>query len=366
MDAQHVGTLVVGAGQAGLSTAYHLGRRGRDVLVVDGSARVGDCWRQRYDSLRLFTPAKASALDGLPFPGDPWSFPTKDEMGDYLELYALTHDLPVRLRTTVRRLSRDGARFVADLGDGQALTCDDVVVATGTFGRSPHVPALAARLAPQLHQVHSADYHGPADLPDGPVLVVGASHSGLDIALELGAGRPTTLVGPARGSLPLEWGTAAMRAAFPLIELAFNHVLTRRTPVGRKVMAQLRHHGAPQLRVKRHHLEERGVEWVEDHVTGVSPDGMPQLADGRTFPVSSVVWATGYRHDLSWIDLPLVIEDGWPREYRGVVAEVPGLFFCGLAFQYAFSSGEMAGVGRDAAYLAARIVARTREPVPTG
>lgn len=364
MDTQHVETLVIGAGQAGLSTAYHLRRRGREVLVVDGAARVGDCWRHRYDSLRLFTPAKASALDGLPFPGDPWAFPTKDEMADYLELYALTHDLPVRLRTRVRRLSGGAGRFVAELGDGATVTCDDVVVATGTFGTVRRVPELASRLAPQVHQVHSADYHGPADLPAGPVLVVGASHSGLDLALELGADRPTTLVGPSRGSLPLEWGTARMRAAFPLIEFAFQHVLTRRTPPGRKVMAQMRHHGVPQLRVKRHHLEERGVEWVEDHVTHVSEEGMPQLADGRSFPVSSVVWATGYRHDHSWIDLPLVVEDGWPREYRGVVAEVPGLFFCGLAFQYAFSSGEMVGVGRDAAYLAERIVARTREPVP--
>lgn len=365
METQHVETLVIGAGQAGLSTAYHLGRRGRDCLVLDGNARIGDEWRRRYDSLRLFTPAGKSGLDGLPFPGDPWAFPTKDEMADYLELYALTHQLPVRLRAPVERLTRDGDGFVAELaGPPQhRITSDAVVIATGTFGDEPGVPPFAAELSPTIHQVHSSRYHGPADLPDGPALVVGASHSGLDIALELAAGRETILVGPARGSIPIEWGTWRMRRAFPVLEFAFMHVLTRRTPMGRKMLGMMRHHGAPQLRVKAHHLAEAGVEWIDDHVTGVSSTGQPQLPDGRTFDVASIVWATGGRHDHSWIDLPLTIEDGWPVEYRGVVEGVPGLYFCGLAFQYAFSSGEMFGVGRDAAYLADRIARHERSRV---
>ena len=133
--------------------------------------------------------------------------------------------------------------------------------------------------------------------------------------------------------------------------------------MGRKVFNSLRHHGSPQLRVKAHHLEERGVEWLQEHIIGVSEDGLPQLANGRTFDVASVVWATGFKHDYSWIDLPLPVEDGWPVEYRGVVEELPGLFFLGLAFQYAFSSGEMSGVGRDAAYLADRIVQHNRAHV---
>ena len=137
-----------------------------------------------------------------------------------------------------------------------------------------------------------------------------------------------------------------------------SHVMTRRTPPGRKMFAMMRHHGAPQLRVKAHHLAEAGVEWVDDHVVGVSPAGLPQLADGRTFDVASIVWATGSCHDHAWLQLPITVEDGWPVEYRGVVDEVPGLYFCGLAFQYAFTSGEMCGVGRDAAYLADRIARR--------
>lgn len=363
MTTQHIETLIIGAGQAGLSTGYHLQQRGRQFLIVDGNERIGDNWRQQYDSLTLFTPAKADSLAGLPFPGDPWHFPTKDEMADYLELYAVTFDLPVRLQTRVQCLTRDGDHFVADL-DGHLITCDNVVIATGTFGRTPHVPAFAGGLDSRIVQLHSSEYRRPAQLPEGPVLVVGASHSGLDIAYELGSSRTTTLVGPARGKVPLEWGTRSLQLAFPLIEFTFNHVLTRRTPMGRKVMAKIRHHGAPQLRVKRHHLEERGVEWVEDHVAGVTPEGTPRLGDGRTFDVAAVVWATGFRQVYDWVDVALKIEEGWPSEYRGVVGSTPGLFFCGLAFQYAFASGEVNGVSRDAAYLARRITARTRAATP--
>ena len=363
MTRQHIETLIIGAGQAGLSTGYHLKQLDRECLIVDGLDRIGDNWRRHYDSLRLFTPSRANSLDGTPFPGDPWAFPTKDEFAAYLELYAVEHGLPVRMRTRVDRLTaRDGGGFTAALG-AEEVTCDNVVVATGTFGRTPRIPAFATEVDPQIRQVHSSEYRRPSQLPDGPALVVGASHSGLDIAYELAETRPTTLVGPDRGNVPLEWGSRWFRAAFPAIEFAFNHVLTRRTPMGRKKMQELRQHGVPQLRVKRHHLSARAVDWITEHVVGVT-NGLPCLKDGRTFDVASVVWATGFRQVYDWVDLPLPIADGWPVEYRGVVDTAPGLYFCGLAFQYCFASGEVNGVGRDAAYLADRIAARTTAGVP--
>ena len=370
MKTQHVEAVIIGGGQAGLSAAYHLQRQGVECLVLDGSDRIGDQWRDRYDSLRLFSPAYADRLDALRFPGDQEAFPSKDDMADYLELYALTHELPVRLRSQVRRLTAGADEgYVVELEREQQrerITCDSVVIATGTFGPEPSIPAFADDLAPNIHQAHSMRYHRPADLPDGPVLVVGASHSGLDIAFELGAERETTLVGPARGNIPLEWGTRAMRRAFPLIEFIFQHVLTRRTPIGRKVFTMLRYHGSPQLRVKAHHLEAQGVEWIQEHIVGVSENGLPRLANGRTFDVVSIVWATGLKHDYSWIDLPLRIKDRWPIEYRGVVDDLPGLYFLGLAFQYAFTSGEMSGVGRDAGYIADRIVERAKDRILVG
>ena len=364
MTTQHIETLIIGAGQAGLSTAYHLKQRGRECLIVDGLDRIGDNWRRHYDSLRLFTPARANSLDGTPFPGDPWAFPTKDEFAAYLELYSVEHDLPVRMRTRVDRLAgREGGGFTATLG-GEEVSCDNVVVATGTFGRTPQTPAFADEIDPQIRQVHSSEYRSPRQLPDGPALVVGASHSGLDIAYELGGTRPTTLVGPNRGKVPVEWGSRRFLVAFPAIEFAFNHVLTRRTPMGRKVMQKLRHHGAPQLRVKGHHLHDRAVDWITEHVVGVA-EGLPCLQDGRTFDVASIIWATGFRQVFDWIDLGLPIEDGWPVEYRGVVDSVPGLYFCGLAFQHCFASGEVDGVGRDAAYVADRIATRAAVNEPT-
>jgi putative flavoprotein involved in K+ transport len=368
MTTQHVETLIIGAGQAGLATGYHLKQHHRNVLIVDAHDRVGDNWRSHWDSLRLFTPAKYDGLPGTPFPANPWAFPSKDEVADYLEAYALRNDLPVRLQTRVDLLERaPGGGFTAHLGT-EVLISDNVVVATGTRGRTPLVPEFAHALSPSIRQLHSTEYRRPSQLDDGPVLVVGASHSGCEIAYELAERLPVTLAGRYAGNEPLAPGSRWDRFSTPLVVLAANHVLTRRTPPGRKVMTYLRgpHHGAPTARIKRHHLEHRGVQWREQRVVGVSPDGRPLLADGTALDVTTVIWCTGFQHDFEWIDLPILDEQGWPREYRGVVDEAPGLFFCGLVFQYAFSSMVLPGVGRDAKYVADRIVERSQDKQVAG
>ncbi|PXY27207.1 flavin-containing monooxygenase [Prauserella muralis] len=360
MTTQHIETLVIGGGQAGLATAYHLKRLGRECLVVDAGERIGDNWRRHWDSLTLYSPAKYDGLPGLPFPGDKWRFPGKEEVADFLERYAVHHDLPVRLRTSVDRLTaRDGGGFVAHLGSA-TIDCDNVVVATGTFGRTPNVPAFAGGLSPSIRQWHSTGYRNPRQLAPGPTLVVGASHTGCDLAYEIAADRPTILAGPDRGQVPLHWDSPLFKVAIPIIVFAWLHVLTRRTPMGRKQFAAVRGHGAPMLRVKRQHLAERGVERITEKVTGASPDGRPVLAGGRVLDVANVIWCTGFRQDFGWIDLPITGEGGWPDEYRGVTESVPGLFFCGLAFQYAFGSMVLPGVGRDAAYVARHIADRAR------
>ena len=360
MTTQHIETLIIGAGQAGLATGYHLTRLGREFLIVDGNGRVGDNWRQHYDSLRLYTPLKYCGLPGLPFPGEPWSYPSKDDVADYLELYALHHDLPLRARTRVDRLEARDGRFIATLGE-DTIDCANVVVATGTFGRTPHVPDFASDLDPAICQMHSSEYKRPTQLTDGPVLVVGAAHSGCDIAYELAADRRTILVGRDCGQIPVEWDSKRLRLGQPIALFLFRHVLTRRNPIVRNNLYELRTHGGPMLRVKRHHLAERGVERIEGRVAGVS-HGLPQLDDGRTLDVANVVWCTGFRQNFAWIDIPVFDDHGWPDEYRGAVESVPGLFFCGLSFQYAFSSMLLPGVGRDAAYVARAIADADRAP----
>ena len=362
---ESIDTVIVGAGQAGLATARELLDRGRECVVLERNHAVGDGWRQQYDSLRLYTPAAHDGLPGLRFPGDPRAFPGKDDVAAYLGTYADHFQLPVRLGVTVEKVTAavDFDGFVVTTDQG-AIECRNVVVATGTFGRAPHVPSFAAELDPAILQLHSSEYRRPTQLRQGPVLVVGASHSGCDIAYELGQDRATTLAGRDCGQLGVRWDSPAAHALFPVLLFAWRHVLTRRTPMGRRAMAGIRHHGGPMLRVKREDLAARGVDRRLERVTGVT-GGRPTLADGTVLDVANVIWATGFEQRFGWLDLPVVDDDGWPREYRGVARDVPGLYFCGLSFQYSFSSMVLPGVGRDAAYVA-RHVARHRPEARTG
>jgi putative flavoprotein involved in K+ transport len=357
MTIQHIETLIIGAGQAGLATGYHLTQLGREFLIIDGNDRIGDNWRCHYDSLKLYSPAKFDGLPGKDFPGDPWHFPGKDEVADFLEQYAVEMNLPVRTQTRVDRLvPRDGGGFTAYLGS-EMVECDNVVVATGTFGRTPRVPDVAASLDPRIRQLHSTEYKNLTQLQPGATLVVGASHSGYDIAYEVAADRPTTLVGPDRGNIPLEWDSGKFKVAMPVIVFMWRHVLTRRTPMGRKEMDEVRFHGGPSLRVKQADLASRGVTRNEARVTGVV-GGLPELGDGTVVDATNVIWCTGFRQVFDWIDLPVFDARGWPVEYRGVVDAAPGVFFCGLSFQFAFSSMIFPGIGRDADFVAQRIMER--------
>jgi putative flavoprotein involved in K+ transport len=260
--------------------------------------------------------------------------------------------------TRVQALERDGEQYVVTTDQGR-YRCANVVVATGTFGRTPSIPDVADQLDPAILQLHSSEYRRPGQLRDGPVLVVGASHSGTDIAFEVAATHPTILAGRDCGQIPPRLDSPAMRLIFPVLLFAWRHVLTRRTPVGRKAMPHIRSHGGPMLRVKRADLAARGVERATCRVEE-SRGGLP-IVDGVPRDVANVVWATGFRQVFDWIRLPVFGHDGYPREVRGVVAEAPGLFFCGLSFQYAFSSMLVTGAGRDAAYVVDRIAARERQ-----
>jgi putative flavoprotein involved in K+ transport len=361
-NAQHtperIETVVIGAGQAGLATGYHLARLGRQFTIIDSVERVGDNWRCHWDSLRLYSPAKVSSLPGMRFPAAPMSFPTKDEMADYLEAYAAKFDLPVRTSQRVRQLSHTGGGYLVTT-DRSSYRCDNVVVASGTFGRTAHVPEFAGRLDPAIVQLHSSEYKNPSQLQPGPVLVVGASHSGSDLAYEVAtAGFDTVLSGPIRGEVPLNIESPPARVVFPILLLLAKHVLNLKTPIGRKMRPAVRAHGGPLIRSKRADLERAGVEIVPDKTVGVQ-HGRPVLAGGRLLDVANIVWCTGFRQDFSWIDAPVIGQDGWPVESRGVVPEAAGLYFTGLAFQYAFASMLIGGAGRDAKHVARHIAGRS-------
>jgi len=356
-DAERIETVVVGGGQAGLSVGYHLARRGLSFVILDANERIGDSWRKRWDSLRLFTPARFNGLDGMPFPGPAHSFSSKDEVADYLETYAARFRLPVRTGVRVRRLSRNSARFLID-AEPQLFEADNVVVAMGSY-QLPRLPMFAASLDPDIVQLHSAAYRNVAQLREGRVLVVGVGNSGAEIALDVAASLPTWLAGSESGRVPFRHGGALARHIFlPLMFRVIGHrVLTVRTPIGRKMRPKLLSHAAPLVRVKPADIAAAGIQRVS-RVVGTR-DGLPVLEDERVLPVENVIWCTGFRPDFSWIDLPVFDgHDKEPKEpihVRGIVADEPGLYFVGLAFLYAMSSGFLPGVGRDAEHVVKHI-----------
>ncbi len=350
-------TVVVGGGQAGLAVACQLRRRGREAVVLDAAGRVGAAWRERWDSMRLFTPAGFDGLPGMPFPAPAWSLPTGAEMADYLEAYATRFDLDVRGGTRVDSVRPCVGGFLVEAGDLRVIA-GAVVVATGAYG-TPHVPPFAAGLRPAITQLHSRDYRRPSQLPPGPVLVVGAGNSGADVALDLAPDHDVTLAGRDVGQLPFDVTGLPARLALTrlLLRGVFHRVLTTRTPPGRRVRPTVLSRGGPLIRVRRRDLVAAGVERAP-RVEGTS-DGLPVLVDGRVLDVTGVVWCTGFRTDLSWLHVPgaetVAGTHDLPGHDRGVARGVPGLFFVGQPFLYALSSGMVHGVGRDADHVAAAI-----------
>ena len=358
MAVERFDTVIIGGGQAGLAAGYHLKKRGRDFVILDAGERVGDSWRKRWSSLRLYSPARFDALPGMRFPAPPQSFPTASEMADYLEEYATRFDLPVRTGINVHGLEKKGEGYVVQAGD-HCFEAENVVVATGVFQHEQRlIPDFASELDPKINQLHSADYRSPAQLRPGPVLVVGAAHSGGDVALESAlAGHPTLLSGRDTGQLP--WKVMMSRPLGPLVKFVATRVITVSTPMGRKAKVDIRSHGGPLLRVTRADLKAAGVERVFDRTVGVA-DGKPVLADGRIVEATNVIWCTGFRNDYSWIEFPVPLdEDGiYPVQERGAVPTSPGLYFVGLPFLHSFSSTLVLGAGRDAERVVKHLVSR--------
>jgi putative flavoprotein involved in K+ transport len=354
MQVERFETVIVGGGQAGLSVGSFLKKQGRSFVILDASERIGDSWRKRWDSLRLYSPAFRDGLPGMPFPAPRTTYPTKDEMGDYLEAYAARFELPVRSGAAVEALAKENGRYIASAGE-QRFEAENVVVATGVF-QKPYTPECARELHTSITQLHSSDYRNLSQLREGPVLVVGAAHSGSDIAYEAAASHGVILSGTDTGQIPVPIESRRGRVLFRGLLFVGTHVLTADTPMGRKARRHVRHGGGPLLRYRKKDLVAAGVERVVARTVGVE-GGLPVLDDGRVLDVRNVVWCTGFRPDFSWVRFPLEMgDDGYPAQYRGAAASSPGLYFVGLPFLHSFASMLIAGAGRDAERVARDIV----------
>ena len=337
---------IVGAGQAGLAAGSVLAQQGRRFTILEAGPSVGTAWRERWDSLTLFTPRRYSALPGLPFPGDPDGYPTRDEVIAYLERYREILDLPIEFNSKARRLSREDGRFVLEI-DGRIVTADQVVVATGPF-QTPFVPKLAEDLDPGVWQVHSTGYRQPGDVPEGTVLVVGGGNTGFQIAKELSATHNVVLgVGSKQKPLPQRIAGRDLFWWLTKTHLLFTTVESR---LGRKLQYRDTLIGSSPRELTRRY----GVE-LKPRATDASSRTV-HFEDGSELEVDAVIWATGYRPDYSWIDLPILDSNGRLRHRRGVT-DVPGLFFLGLTWQWTRGSALIGWVKDDAEFLAERIAA---------
>jgi putative flavoprotein involved in K+ transport len=339
--------LVVGAGQAGLAVAYHLRQAGLRFLVVDAAEEIGASWRGRWDSLRLFTPAQHDGLPGMAFPARADTYPTRTQVADYLQTYAARFELPVLLHTGVSRLERDGDGFVAHTTQG-VLHADQVVVATGPF-QTPVVPTVSADLGPDVTQLHSADYRNPAEVRPGHVVVVGGGNSGRQIALELAASHAVTLaVGTREPELPQR-----------ILGRDLFWWLTRTRLLGRpadsRLARRMRARGDLVIGNPLKGLRRAGVD-IRPRLTAANGDTVTFSDDSRTRP-ATIIWATGFRSDYSWIEVDGALTATGVAHERGI-SPVAGLSFIGLPWQHTRGSALLGFVQDDAAWLARQIDSR--------
>lgn len=337
-------TVILGAGQCGLATAYLLRQRGEECLVLEQNSEPGSSWAQRWDSLELFTPAEHDGLPGSRFPAKYGQYPTAMQMLEFLQHYARHHELPVSSHVRVKKVRLDPVGGFELETTGGSMHARRVVVATGGH-QVPHIPAIAEKLDGTIRQLHSSEYKNPASVAAGAVAVIGYGTSGAQIACELATTHPVTLCGTPTHEVP----ERLIHYAPVLYWFLIHHILTRGTPAGRKLARRIAEHGSPLIRTTVADVEAAGVLHagrIED-----VRDGMIVTGEGETLDVATVVWATGFRADFSWIEGLQTDTYGLPIHRRGISEQFPGLGFMGLPFQYGLSSGIIGGVARDARYL---------------
>ncbi|MGH8968457.1 MAG: flavin-containing monooxygenase [Actinomycetes bacterium] len=343
--------VVIGGGQAGLAISYFLAQQDRDFTIFEAANEPAAAWRQRWDSLKLFTPVRYSSLPGLAFPGRPYSYPGRDDVITYLTDYATRFELPVELNSRVHSLRKDNGSYLVRLDD-RTCTAHQVVVATGPF-QNPAVPAIAQQLDPEVAQLHSTAYRSPHDIPDGTVLVVGGGNTGFQIAAELSASHEVHLsIGSRQKPLPQR---ILGRDLFWYLEATGLIRKTSASRIGRRLAGKDTLIGSRPRTIRR-----RGVRL---HPRAVGAAGSTvRFSDDTATDVRSVIWATGFRVDHSWIEVPVFDDAGRLVHERGVT-ESPGLYFLGLSWQHTRGSALLGWVKDDAEHIAQAISTVPERPL---
>src|SRR5690625_4199714 len=340
--------IIIGAGQAGIAMSYQLKQNGiKNHLMIDAQNRIGDSWRFRYKSLVLFTPKSYSALPGLKMKGNPNSYPTKDEMANYLEGYVAHFDLPYKMNTMVNRIEKKDGYFNIYTKDREFLS-RKVIIASGAF-QKPYIPPVIKNEDNSISHVHSSLYIAPRTLHSGTVLVVGGGNSGAQIAVELLTDREDVILAMSYRPkfLPLQVLGKSIFFWLEKLQLLFAGTDTIR---GRQFQKRNDPIFGTELKVA---IKERKIK-IKPRVTEVSGDQVT-FSDGSTLRVNNIIWATGFVPAYEMIDIDGAIDKrGRPIHERGV-SPIEGLYYIGLPLQYSRGSGLVCGVGRDAEYLAEKI-----------
>jgi putative flavoprotein involved in K+ transport len=338
--------IVVGGGQAGLAIGHLLAQHGRRFTILDAADEPAAAWRARWDSLRLFTPVRYNSLPGRAFPGDPDTYPGRDDVVAYVTDYAREFELPVELSSAVRAVRGGDGGYLVELED-RTYEADQVVIATGPF-QVPRVPAIAERLDPDVVQFHSSRYRSPQDVPAGPVLVVGGGNTGYQIAEELARTNDVHLsIGARQTPLPQR---IIGRDLFRYLEATGLMNKTVESRLGQRMQYRETLIGSsPRAARRRHGIHLRGRT---DDVSGSEV----RFSDGSRLSPGAVIWATGFALDHSFVRLPVFAADGRLVHRRGVTTS-PGLYFLGLPWQHTRGSALLGWVKHDAQYIADQITA---------